>query len=143
MIEAEGFVADTAVNPRLKNYDIEISGDFDIEPTNVQVDSNGNLNDLDGKLNWQGGLVRYILSGLLNEVVLPPLTATFRTSSAGIPEAYITEQGSDATLIQAALDENGFVKVGMTKRFTTLLRNPWPGNDPPEKIILEVEEKLF
>ena len=142
-VKTQGHITAQPINDWLQVYDIEISGDLDVAPTVALLNNQGILQSLNGQIHWSGGLVRYTLSGVLHEVILPPLTATFTQSSNGAPEAIVTEQGDPRPLILANMGENGFAKVGMTKRFTTLLNTPWPGNDPDDKIVLQVEEKLF
>lgn len=46
-------------------------------------------------------------------------------------------------LIEVTLGYDGFVRVGVTKALTNMLNSPWPGNDPDQAIVLQVEEQIF
>ena len=85
---------------------------------------------LNGQIDWSGGLVRYTLAGVLYEVQLPPLTAYLDQNTENDPIATVYTQGGSTPLIMATLGKDGFAKVGMTKLFTKLLNNPWPGLPP-------------
>ena len=133
-----------AVNQWLALYDISSSGTFDIQPTQISVShDNGQPTYVSGQINWSGGQVRYTLSGVLRETKLPPLVAYLDMSSNGEPQATVFAQNDQTPLLIATIGANGYAKVGMTKRFTLLLNNPWPGTDPDHKIVVKVEEKVF
>jgi len=134
----------SALNAWLSTYDIFLSGQFNFRPTVVGFDHRRNeVHTLDGELEWSGGPVRYTLSGLLRETTLPPLTAILNASAAGQPQAVVYARGEQTPLLIATLSNNGFAKVSITKFFTKLLGNPWPGSDADHEVVIEVEEQIF
>jgi len=133
-----------SLNEWLRTYDIFLSGTFDIAPSSLTFSRQANhISRLDGQINWSGGLVRYTLSGLLNEATLPPMRAILRLSEQGVAEAAVYAQDQRTPLLVASLGENGYVKVGITKLFTKVLNSPWPGSDPDHAVVIEVEEQIF
>lgn len=143
-LEISGEIDAQAANQWLAPYDISTSGNFSVQPTMISIAHNATMpQSLDGQIDWSGGLVRYTLSGLLSEANLPPLVAYLETNPAGEPQATVYAQNNQTPLLIATIGANGFAKVGISKRFTQLLNNPWPGSDPDHKIVIEIEEKLF
>ncbi len=137
-IEAEAF------NEFLDLYDIRLSGNLNVAPTRAAGNHNARLPDsVSGQVDWSGGTVLYTLSGMRREVTLPPLTAYLENGDNGLPEAVVYAAGEDTPLLIASLQENGFAKIGITKLFTKLVQNPYPGSDPDHAIVLEVEEQVF
>jgi hypothetical protein len=143
-LEISGDIDAQAANQWLQPYDIRTSGQFVLQPTTISMAHNTTLpQSVEGQLDWSGGMVRYTLSGLLSEANLPPLVAYLDTNPAGDPQATVFARDDQTPLLIASVAANGFAKVGISKRFTQLLGNPWPGSDPDHKIVIEVEEKVF
>ena len=137
-VTLSGSVDGAFVNEWLAPYYIELAGTFDI--ANVQASLEGrSLTTLDGRLNWDGGPIRYRLSGNVHDSALPPMTADLGPG----PSAVAYANGESTPLLHAALADNGFVRIGVTKYLTTLLGQPWPGGDPDHAVVLEVEEQVF
>jgi len=144
LANARGTIDSAAVNLALGRYDIFLGGRFELQPTRVRMlTDTGQVTELDGQLDWSGGLVRYTLSGILRESRLPPLTARLRMSDDAAPEAVVYAEGEQTPLMTASLSNNGFAKVSITKLFTKLVGNPWPGSDPDHVVVIEVEEQVF
>ena len=143
-LSAQGTLQAAAVNPSLRLYDIFVGGQFEVLPTRLSLTlEGGTITALDGQIDWSGGLVRYTLSGLLRETTLPPLRALLSMSEAGTPRAEVYAQGEQTPLMLLSLNDNGFAKVSITKLFTKLVDNPWPGSDPDHAVVIEVEEQIF
>lgn len=149
-IDAQGQVLAAAVNEWLDQYDIYLEGDFSVHQFSALVATDERtLKQLDGEIRWSGGLVRYTLSGLLHEQHLPPLHTNFHTSfhtntdSAHGLHGVVTAVGDNTPLMIISSGVPGFIKIGITKGFTRMLRQPWPGSDPEHTVVLEVEEQLF
>jgi type II secretion system (T2SS) protein N len=139
-----GTIDSAAINRWLEDYDIFINGAVEIAPTQIIADpDNRQITYLQGQLRWQGGDVRYALSGISHQAALPPLEAYLDMNDANQPQAVVYEQGQQTPLIITTFAANGFVKVGVTKRFTQILQNPWPGSDPDHAVVIEVEEQIF
>ena len=145
--------------PWLRRYNLYLEGDFDLQIDHLSFDHAGALRSMKGTIDWQGGRVRYTLSGLLNEATLPPVKAQLKD---GLPQhevgntvlvpgqgtaspvhAVAYADGFDTPLMFATQLTNGYVKIAVTKLLTRLVDQPWPGSDPDHTIIIEVEEKLF
>ncbi len=133
----------TVLNDWLKIYDISLSGSAELDAVSARWrESTRQIERLDGNLAWSGGRVTYNLGGRLQSTELPPLTATLSTETSG-PRVMVFEKDGSIPLIIVNQSSNGFVKIGLTKRFTRLLNTPWPGSDPDHAIVLEVEEQLL
>ncbi len=143
LASVEGTSDAVPLNEWLQVYHIVLSGDFAISPTRMLVSNSGMLTDIEGRIEWSGGKVRYTLSGILHEVDLPPLEAFLERNDNDQPQATVFEKGGSTPLLIASLSENGFARVAMTKLFTKLLRTPWPGSDPDHAVVLEVEEQVL
>lgn len=126
------------VNAWLSPYNIELSGTFLLEEVHTKA-TGRRLDDVSGTLTWEGGPIRYQLSGKLYSSALPPLYAALGPGS----EATVFAREDATPLLHAALLDSGFGRFGVTKHLTTLLGNPWPGGDPDHAVVLEVEEQLF
>ena len=144
MATAQGSIDANAVNPILRRYDIFIDGRFDVQPTRfTALTDSGKVIELEGAVNWSGGLVRYTLSRVQHEATLPSLSAILGINDNGMPQAVIYVTGQQTPLMLVSLNTNGFAKVSITRLFTKLLNNPWPGSDPDHAVVIEVEEQIF
>lgn len=143
-LNLQGTIQADSFNPWLQQYDIQLSGQLDVAPTHFEVVnlSRPALVQADGQINWSGGMVRYKQSGQLFETQLPPLVAYIEQTAVGA-QATVFVDAEQTPLIIAEQTRDGFVKVGMTKRFTKVLNNPWPGSDADHEIVLEFEEQIF
>ncbi|MEM7097056.1 MAG: type II secretion system protein N [Pseudomonadota bacterium] len=141
-LDVQGLIGAEVINEWLRKYYIYLEGEFSVQPTQLSV-SGTQVTKLEGQIDWTGGVVRYRLSGVLHETNLPPLTAYLDQDTQANPIATVYAQGNSTPLLFATLSEDGFAKVSMTKLFTKLLNNPWPGSDPDSTIVLEVEEKII
>lgn len=144
-----GTVAAALVNAVLKAYDIRINGDLAIEQLEVSAVLDAarlaeqRLDRLDGTVRWAGGPVSYTLQAGTEQVQLPALDARLALTAEQRPQAEVYAAGIAYPVLQAAVLEAGFVKVGMTRRFTALVGMPWPGREADHELVLEVEQQLF
>jgi hypothetical protein len=67
----------------------------------------------------------------------------FLDSSSGQPEMSVYQSNDETPLMLARISRDGLATIGITKQFTKLLGEPWPGNEPDHAVVLEVGEKLF
>lgn len=126
----------------LTRYDIRLPGSIAVESLDVSGAYRGRLPQARGELKWSGGAVDYALSGREHHVTLPPLVG-FLDSSSGQPEISVYQVNDKMPLLLARITQDGLATVGITKQFTKMLGDPWPGSEPDHAVVLEVGEKLF
>lgn len=140
--------ADSAfVNQWLGAYDIILSGRLTFEAVHLEVPYAWPAAAPDlpvpgragGILRWTGGPVRYQLAQQTYQGTLPPLEALFGDAL----QAVVFATGDQTPLLQLDLLSNGFIRIGMTRRLTRMLDNPWPGGEADHEVVLVVEEQLF
>ncbi len=148
-LTAAGDVAAALLNDWLRIYDITLTGDFTLRVDALSwVLAEAQLSSATGELTWTGGTVTYVMGGQIRQAQLPPMLAVLETQArdgATPANVQITAYavGDETPLMIASQSDDGYVKIGITKGFTKLLRNPWPGSDPDHTIVLEVEERLL
>ena len=141
-LQAGGTVLSQTINPYLRRYDINLAGTFTLADLRVTSRA-GNISALQGDLKWDGGPVRYILSGRSSAAALPPLQARLALDDLRQPSALVSSVRDAMPLMVATLGDNGFAKIGLTRGFTRLLDTPWPGREPDHEVVIEVEEQIF
>jgi general secretion pathway protein N len=132
-----GLLAET-----LAHYDIRLPGTVAVEHVDLTAPYGARLPQVRGELQWSGGEVGYRLSGRDHRVALPPLVG-FIDSSSGQPEISVYQVDDKMPLMLAKISQDGLATVGITKQFTKMLGEPWPGGEPDHAVVLEVGEKLF
>ena len=133
-----GSVAAADANALLDNYDIHTSGTLVVDHLSVYVD--GGALALAGQLRWSGGRTNYRLAGQNYDVELPPMIASLATQQGeAVLDARLEE--NNVPLLKGRL-RDGWVEVGITKRFTQLAGMPWPGNAADHAVVLTVEREL-
>jgi len=134
---------DTALlNDVFSRYDMRIPGRIAVEHLDLTAAYGARLPDVRGELKWSGGDVSYRLSGLDHRVTLPPLIG-FIDSSSSQPEISVYQVDDKMPLMLGKVGADGMATVGITKQFTKMLGQPWPGGEPDHAVVLEVGEKLF
>ena len=133
-----GSVDAAVANPLLDNYDIHVGGTLFVDA--LSIDRDDGATTLAGQLRWTGGRTTYRLGGQSYDVDLPPMVASLAMQQGeAVLDAHMQEER--VPLIKARLRE-GWVEVGITKRFTLLAGKPWPGNAAPDAVVLTVEREL-
>jgi hypothetical protein len=126
----------------LQRYDLHIPGGLTIEQLDITSAYASRLPNVHGDLTWSGGNVAYRLSGRDHRVALPKLVGLI-DSSAGEPSMTVHQVDDKTPLMLARIAQDGMATIGITKQFTILLGEPWPGGEPDHAVVLEVGEKLF
>ena len=139
-VSATGYMEAAAINPWLANYQIAMSGRFEAQDLYLHIAQN-RLDGMRGTLTWSGGRIGYVLSQRSRTARLPPLRA--RLGFADGPEATVFAVGNPTPLLEAQLLDSGFARIGVTKRLTKMLNDPWPGRAADHEVVLAVEEKIF
>lgn len=135
---AGGQVEAAFANLWLAAYDIRLSGTFTLEDITFMV-RRQKLTALSGAVHWNGGPVAYRLSGKLHHSTLPPLRGDLGPG----PVAVVYPATESIPLLHVRLQEDGFLKIGVTRYLTRIVGDPWPGGDPDHAVVLEVEEQVF
>ncbi len=157
-IEGDLRLHSTNLNRVLKKYDINLSGVLELDALLLVFDPAVRLEgglpqiaDISAQMHWSGGPVQYRLSGINYALGLPALEGdlsfennktymrVFEQGTSGITRG----PNAQIALILGNLDQKGWVSVGITKKFTKLLNQPWPGSEPDHAVVLEVQEKLL
>ena len=142
-ISANGTIQARAINEWLNAYDIDLEGDFEVTDLVAELAADAtSLEHLAGTIYWSGGRVRFTLAGLLQDEILPPLVTSLDMVE-GRPRAVVVAEGDSIPLIIVQEGVPGYIKVGVTKRFTDLVNRPWPGTHAAHTIVVEVEERVF
>ena len=142
LADLSGRVDSAALRELLQRYDLAIGGSFETQHLSFVHRWKSRLPNVKGELRWSGAPVSYRLGNVTHRVSLPPLTG-FVDSAAGQPEMTAYEADHDTPLLLARVAVDGWVTIGITKRFTQLLGQPWAGSDADHAVVLEVQEQLF
>jgi len=126
----------------LARYDLRIPGTIAVDHLEIGGAYGARLPQTRGELKWSGGAVDYTLSGREHHVTLPPLVG-FVDSSSGQPEISVYQVNDKMPLLLARITQDGIATIGITKQFTKMVGEPWPGSEPDHAVVLEVGEKLF
>ena len=137
-----GRVSALAIDDLLRRYDIVLPGEFVIERLTAHLTHGASLPMLNGEIRWSGGPVRWRMSGRSFAKTLPPLVA-FVDSTTGTPKMTVYQPEDDTPLLLLSAEPTGWVTIGVTKRFTELVDQPWAGSEPGHGVVLEVQEKLW
>jgi hypothetical protein len=141
-VSAAGELAAGRLDPVFRPYDLFIPGTFRLDGLTAGRAHRAQLPDLRGELHWSGGQTRYRLGDAEHVANLPPMVG-FIDTVAGQPELAVYAVDDETPLILARLAADGWLTIGITKRFTQLTAQPWHGDQPEHAVVVEVQEKLF
>lgn len=140
LVTASGHVGAAAINRVLGRYDIAVDGA--LEATDLAVVSDGSLR-ASGVVVWSGGRTFYRLSGQNYDTALPAMVGEVRTVDGEHTLDAKLAGDSAAPLIHARLKSNGWIEIGLTRRFAALAGKPWPVPGDDDAVVLTIEEQLF
>ena len=136
---ATGLIHAVAVNRFLSQYHISLDGMFEIDGLDLRLDDDEI--SADGKLRWSGGHTVYRVAGETHDVELPGMVAVLASEADG-PVLEVVTADDALKLMNARLDPEGWVHIGVTARLTTLAGNPWHG-DTDDAVVVTVSERLY
>jgi len=158
LIEGDLKLHSSLLNSLLIDYDMQVTGLLEMTALRLEMDLTPNsatllhaIKDLSAQMHWPGGPIQYRLSGLNHELSLPAMQGELGYENRS-PNMRVFEQNENSVtsgqkpptpLILGNLDQNGWISIGITKKFTELLNQPWPGSEPDHAVVLEVQEKLL
>ena len=145
-VTTSGEIDAAALNRLLGKYHIRLSGGFTVDRWRVRrmADEAGTVWDAVGDLHWSGGRTTYRLSGQSYDVDFPPLAGALGTQN-GEPrlDVFPRRAPSAKPLLTARLDNNGWLHISVTRRFTRLAGKPWPGGGDDDQVVVTVSEQVL
>lgn len=168
--QVQGTLAVDTLAPLLKQYDLFLSGRFDLQETDLNWPGESLLLDRPAKVIWSGGPVRYVLANTLYSADMPPMLATVSATANGGWQAAIDPLPNIAEELGLGLDPNqrpdqrpnqssdrpsapgpslllritakGALYIGVSRGLLRIANFPWPGNEADDELVFEMERFL-
>ena len=129
-------------NAFLRNYEIDIEGEFDLKMFEVEWLENGELQHLLGTLEWEGGDVIYRLSGTTHTTRLPAIKgiAELEDNTAKLK---VSQVENNNPLLSAELDlTDRWVNIEVFNRLLTVADVPWDIEGDINDVAFGISEKI-
>jgi len=143
---AKGQIYSTLLNNAFTPYDVFLDGDLLIKKISItnQIEENFKITSLTGDLHWTGGPIRYVLSQTPITVISPFFQLNLSDQTGGLIHATLDSPTHGYHLLIATLNPTkGILKMQVSKGFTKIFGNEWPGSASDNQIVLELEERIF
>ena len=143
--DLSGTIGSVFLNRIFSEYDVRLDGSLTVEGLSMTTDPSKSfsINQLDGLAIWAGGEVTYMLAKSPVTIMSPVFELELFNKKPSIIEARLNSPSYSFPLLLASLTEKGNLNVKVTKAFTEIFGNKWPGQDSEENIVLELEEYIF
>ena len=143
--DLSGTIGSVFLNRIFSEYDVRLDGSLRVEGLSMTTDPSKSfsINQLDGLAIWAGGEVTYMLAKSPVTIMSPVFELELFNKKPSIIEARLNSPSYSFPLLLASLTEKGNLNVKVTKAFTEIFGNKWPGQDSEENIVLELEEYIF
>ena len=140
-----GKIGSTLLNQFFFNYDIRLDGSVSIEHLLLVNDRSKSfsISRLDGLLIWSGGEITYLLAKTPVTINSPLFELEIFDKNLGVIHAKLNNYNYNFPLLLASLTDRGKLTIKVTKAFTKIFGNEWPGSDSEEENVLELEEYIF
>ncbi|MED5554736.1 MAG: type II secretion system protein N [Pseudomonadota bacterium] len=138
----DGLIEAATINRVLAPYNMNLNGALHLRSIKATINKSEGPIQIQGHMRWDGGTVQYHMSNQRFQRELPALLGELQMVE-GIPSMTVRSETDDTPLIRAKLDDDGWVHIGITKRFTRLIGQTWQGSEPDPAIVMEVSEKLL
>jgi hypothetical protein len=138
----DGLIEAETINRVLAAYNMNLNGTLHLRSVKATINKSEGQIRIQGDMRWDGGTVQYRMSNQRFQRELPALLGELQMVG-GVPSMTVRSETDDTPLIRARLDNDGWIHIGITKRFTRLIGQPWQGNEPDPAIVMEVSEKLL
>ncbi|SVC08587.1 uncharacterized protein METZ01_LOCUS261441, partial [marine metagenome] len=125
----DGLIEAATINRVLAPYNMNLNGALHLRSIKATINKSEGPIRIQGHMRWDGGTVQYHMSNQRFQRELPALLGELQMVE-GIPSMTVRSETDDTPLIRARLDDDGWVHIGITKRFTHLIGQPWQGNEP-------------
>jgi general secretion pathway protein N len=129
------------LNHLMRQYGLELSGDFDLEGVNVDFDQQW-LTSLEGSLMWSGGRVHVQTPQDFYTAELPPLKATLNLAGDRI-ELPIVDAMTEEPLIDVQLRRDGWAAIAVRHAMLNLAGMPPPAGVSTEDPAILIEEQVL
>ena len=139
LAETSGFIDHTYVDPWGASYGLAFEGTIDVRRLELESDQRW-LTDLDADLSWSGGNVTYTAYGETQIYTLPVLDVAARLDGTML-RADVTHDAQ--TVMEVSLSQDGVSYVAVKARLFLLANLPWPGGQPADESVIEVERPLW
>ena len=138
----DGLIEAETINRVLAAYNMNLNGTLHLRSVKATIKKSEGQIRIQGDMRWDGGTVQYRMSNQRFQTELPALLGELQMVE-GVPSMTVRSETDNTPLLRARLDNDGWVHIGITKRFTRLIGQPWQGNEPDPAIVMEVSEKLL
>lgn len=143
-LSVSGQLDANSLAPLLSRYDLFVPGTFTVDDIELRGQTSSMVASTSGKLQWSGGLVRYILANRRYQAELPPLQAIIQNDAQQILQANVSVKGSIAPdLMVLRLQPDNSIYIGVRLAMLRLANFPWSGDEPEDELIFEVERSLL
>ncbi len=141
----QGQINSDQLNKVFRPYDVLLDGDLLIRTISFtnEISEEFLITSLQGILDWTGGPVSYVLSKTDITMMTPALQLNLSDQPSGVIHATLDSPKHDYPLLIARLSPKGMLNTQVSKAFTKLLGNEWPGRASDEQVVLELEERIF
>ena len=143
--DLSGTIGSVFLNRIFYEYDIRLDGSLSVEDLYMVTDlsKSFSVNQLDGLAIWTGGEVTYMIAQSPVTIMSPVFALELFNKTPSTIDARLNSPDYSFPLLPASLTERGNLNVKVTKAFTGIFGNKWPGQESEEYIVLELEEIVF
>jgi hypothetical protein len=136
---ATALISGDYINQVTLNYGLDLSGEFKL--TNARATIRGQwLSDLDGILNWSGGIVHIETPQQLHTVKLPPMVGNLTLDGDNV---LLNITADTDEMIRISIKPDGWAEVAVNYAFMDLADLPLPGGTADSDPAILIEEKIF
>ena len=139
LTDTNGRIDHTLVDAWGERFGLAFAGEVDLRQLDLVADRRW-LKALEADLAWSGGAVSYTAYDQTETYRLPPLDLKARLDGE-VVRADVTHDG--AQVIEVTLGPDGVSYVAVKARLFLLAELPWPGGQPPDENVIEVERPLW
>lgn len=136
--EVAGVLSADFINSFTDDYGIHTSGELNIQDMNLSF-SNNWLVSLAGKLNWNGGIIRYSTSESTESYKLPALDGNLSLRNNA---AALEINSHDSPTMSIELKQDGWLKISIRRLLFDLAGKHWIDSDSADDIVMTFEQKL-
>lgn len=127
------------INALGEPYGLTLTGTISIEQ--LDLDTNFRwVNALNSGLYWSGGNVRYTTYNQTQLFTFPRLDISVRLEGDDI-QVLVTHAGEE--VINVSVTPAGLARINVRARLFLVANLPWPGNQPPDESVIEIEQPLW